>query len=195
MAVSAAKFPGLTQPVSAEDYVFRLLMNRAEQKLTPGVGSDYAMQQAVKELRKAGRWTDDVQIQIGLKKPLRSKGYVRMLHGVPSPRLFPAKAPNWPMMVAKDAIYFFAHDLSRRQTLMLEAMPHLPSVDDLRHWLEHFSTTRFEKQLIEALVKEGDAKGYGKAAMEAAEIDRMAWFTGQKSMTLANAAPVWKAKV
>lgn len=32
-------------------------------------------------------------------------------------------------------------------------------------------------------------------ALIGAKIDRLAWITGQRSMTLANAAPVWRPKL
>lgn len=191
MAVSATSLSGLTGPVSAEDYVFRLLMHRAESKLH-FTDVAYLLDSAKDELAKAGRWTDDVRIQVSLKLPFRAKYCVRMLHGIPSPRLWAAKAPSFPVTPAKYVIYFFAPEAAKRRELLENAIPQLASRDDLATWLRSFSSTHFEKQLVDALVAHSDDKALRQFALIGAEIDRLAWFTSQRSMTLANAAPVWR---
>lgn len=190
MADAASRFPRLTGPLAAEDYVFRLLMHRAESKLHL-TDVAYLLDSASEQLKQAGKWTDDVRIQVGLKRPFRAKNCVRMLHGIPSPRLWAAKAPSFPVSPAKDVIYFFAPEVGKRRELLGGAIPHLTSADDLANWLRTFSSTRFEKQLVDALVGHADDNTLHKFALIGAEIDRLAWFTGQRSMTLANSAPVW----
>lgn len=191
MTVSASRHSLLKGPLAAEDYMFRLLMGRAESKLRH-TDVEFLLGEASKALSEAGGWTDDVRIQVGVKKPFKAKACVRMLHGIPSPRLWATKAPSFPVSPAKDLIYFFAVDADKRQQLLSEAIPHLASPDEFATWLNTFSTTRFENQLISAIVEKSNSQPLKKLALIGAEIDRLAWFTGQKSMTLANASPVWR---
>jgi len=63
MTVAASRFPRLTGPLAAEDYVFRLLMHRAESKLHL-TDVAYLLDSASEQLKQAGKWTDDVRIQV-----------------------------------------------------------------------------------------------------------------------------------
>ncbi|MFU2936912.1 hypothetical protein ACM7NO_26510 [Pseudomonas aeruginosa] len=204
MAISASRISGLTGPVSAEDYVFRLLMDRAISKLDR-TDVDYVLRNASRALSEAGRWTDDVRIEVNTKHPVKaSMQCIRMLHGVPSPRMWSARTSTFPQMAAKDALYFFEPNELKRRELLLAAIPELDSDDALAEWLVSFSSTRFEKQLVQALVAHQQSPThqrwigsdpsmvYRRIALIGAEIDRLAWFTGQRSMTVANAAPVWR---
>ena len=191
MLTSSTRLSRVSGPVSAEDYVFQLLMRRAESKL--GVTDVAHLLGAAKdELAKSASWTDDVRIPVGLKRPFKAKHCVRMLHGIPSPRLWATKAPSFPVAAAKDVIYFFAPEAAKRRELLDAAIPSLACKDDLATWLGTFSSTRFEKQLVDALVANSDDKKLRWYALIGAEIDRLAWFTGQQSMTLANSVPVWR---
>lgn len=204
MAISAASPSGLSGPLSAEHYVFRLLMQRATSKLDR-TGVDTVLRSACFALSEAGKWTDDIRIEVNTKRPFKgSKQCVRMLHGVPSPRMWSARTTTFPQMIAKDAIYFFEPSESGRRELLLRAVPEFGSAEALADWLFSFSSTRFEKQLVASLVAHLDSPlfkrwasnsqsmAYRQIALLGAEIDRLAWFTGQRSMTLANAAPVWR---
>ena len=191
-------------PLSVEKYLRHMLMIRAASKLHDNdVGR--LLQSAKFALTDAGKWTDDVRVDVRLKSPFRGKVCTRLLHGVPSPRYWPEPAKFFAAMAAKDIIYFFATDNRQRSELLDSAMPEMNTADDLVEWLTTFSTTRFEKQLVNALVEHIDApiflncpQHFGpryvlkQIALIGAEIDCLAWFTGQKSMVLANAAPVWK---
>ncbi|MGH8435686.1 MAG: hypothetical protein ACRERX_14690 [Pseudomonas sp.] len=201
--LSYASASGIAGPVSVEKYLMDLLMHRAASKLQdPDV--DRLLSDAAFALSKAGKWTDDVMFQACMKKPVMGKRHGRLLHGVPSPRFWPKPAAHYPALVAKDIIYFFADSQFKRARLLQDAMPVLHGEDDLTAWLKSFSSTRFEKQLVKALISYMDDPLFrrpncpgttyicSQVALVAAEIDRLAWFTGQKSMTLANAAPVWR---
>lgn len=204
MAISATSRSGLSGPVSAEQYVFRLLMDRAASKLE-GNDVDRVKRAARFALADAGQWTDDIRIGVHTKRPFKaSKHCIRMLHGVPSPRMWAPRTTSFPEMTAKDAIYFFANSEADRRDMLGDAIPNLGSAEDLTAWLKSFSSTRFEKQLVEGLVALRDTPAnlrwavisepmvLRQIALIGAEIDRLAWFTGQRSMTLANAAPVWR---
>lgn len=204
MAISATSRSGLSGPVSAEQYVFRLLMHRAASKLE-GDDVDRVKRAARFALADAGQWTDDIRIGVQTKRPFKaSKHCIRMLHGVPSPRMWAPQTTSFPEMAAKDAIYFFANSEADRRDMLGDAIPNLGSAEDLTAWLKSFSSTRFEKQLVEGLVALRDTPAnlrwavisepmvLRQIALIGAEIDRLAWFTGQRSMTMANAAPVWR---
>ncbi|ENG0049902.1 TPA: hypothetical protein ACRN02_005781 [Pseudomonas aeruginosa] len=204
MAISAAHLSGLPGPVSAETYVFRLLMDRAISKLDR-TEVESVLRTASRALANAGKWTDDVRITVNTKRAFQAgRQCVRMLHGVPSPRMWVGQAKNFPEMAAKDAIYFFEPIEANRRDLLLGAIPEFSGAEALADWLFSFSSTRFEKQLVQALVghlasplfkrwaSQSESLAYRQIALLGAEIDRLAWFTGQRSMTLANAAPVWR---
>ncbi|MGE6565341.1 hypothetical protein ACQKF2_23785 [Pseudomonas hunanensis] len=132
-----------------------------------------------------------MRIQVGLKRPFRAKSCVRKLHGIPSLRLWAAKASSFPACPAKDVIYFFAPEVTERRELLVGAIPQLTSLEDLANWLKTFCSTLFEKQPIDALVAHADDNTLCKFALIRAEIDHLTWFTGQGSMTQANSAPIW----
>ncbi|WP_116827045.1 MULTISPECIES: hypothetical protein [Pseudomonas syringae group] len=192
--------------VSLESYVFDLLQKRAVSKLVHfNVKSE--LHTAARMMSAAGKWTDDLRVLVQTEKPCKTnRSYVRMVHGVPSPRMFAGRAIHHPEIPAKDLIYFFAG--RGLDSLLVDAMPDLSSRDDLATWLTSFSTTRFESQLVNALVALFDTPMYQRnaesvgahlmlkqIALFGAKIDRLAWMTGQHSMTLANAAPVWRPQV
>lgn len=194
---------GIAGPVSLEKYLMDMLMHRAASKLRDH-DVDRLLSDAVYALSKAGKWTDDVMFQTCMKKPVMGNRYGRLLHGIPSPRFWPKPAAHYPALVAKDIIYFFADSQLKRARLLQDAMPVMHGEDDLAAWLNSFSSTQFEQQLIKALIGYMDDPTFRRpncpgtsyiclqVALVAAEIDRLAWFTGQKSMTLANAASVWR---
>lgn len=204
MVADSIAYPGVSAPLSAERFVFRLLMDRALAKLTCPDAVPL-LRNATDSLAEARKWTDDVRIDVHFKARCHTRDKcIRMLHGVPSPRLWSPRPSVFPQMAAKDAIYFFEPYDTRRRELYGAAIPHLASDQALEDWLTDFSSTRFERQLVDALLAHtkspasqiwarlGDARVFHETAVIAAEIDRLAWFTGQKSMTLANAAPVWR---
>ncbi|HCL3359649.1 TPA: hypothetical protein N2A48_005924, partial [Pseudomonas aeruginosa] len=79
MAISAAHLSGLPGPVSAEAYVFRLLMDRAISKLDR-TEVEYVLRTASCALANAGKWTDDVRITVNTKRPFQAgRQCVRML--------------------------------------------------------------------------------------------------------------------
>lgn len=173
----------------------KMLIERAASKFS---GSPSSLVSAAKrELRTAGSWKDEVRLDVWMNKPFVGSRCARLLHGVPSPRFWASPVKNIVRMPAKDVLYFFdPHNLT-------EALPELYREDDLAHWLGGFSSIRFEDQLIEALIEHTvhvQARAphwpidlvYRVIAGHAAQIDRHAWFTKQSSMTLANAAPVWR---
>lgn len=180
-------------------------MRRAEDKLDASA-SQHLIADATRALREARNWKDDVTFLVHMKKRFSGSRTVRLLHGVPSPRVRSFGYGPVAQMVAKDAIYFFVSSEHERAERLLSALPEMTDSYQLSEWLETFSSTRFEKQLIKALVEQMDDPIYRNAhelppgfvcsriALIAAEIDRLAWFTGQKSMTLANAAPVWRPR-
>lgn len=114
-----------------------------------------------------------------------------------APRFWASPVKNIVWMPAKDVLYFFDPNN------FTDAMPELYREDDLAHWLEGLSSIRFEDPLIQALI-ESTAHLQSRTphwpkdlvrleiARHAAKIDRHAWFTKQSSLTLANAAPVWR---
>lgn len=118
--------------------------------------------------------------------------------------MWSATTTTYPKMAAKDAIYFFAPVESTRRDILLQAIPVFGSSEELADWLYSFSSTRFEKHLVAALLAHLDAPhfkhwasldptmAYRQIALIGAELDRLAWLTGQRSMTLASAAPVWR---
>lgn len=172
-----------------------MLIERAASKLASN--PDQIVGSAQYELRKAGSWKDEVRIDVYMHKPCVSTRCARLLHGVPSPRFWASPVKNIVRMPAKDVLYFFAPNQLK------DAVPDLVSEDDLAQWLSSFSSTRFEDQLIQALVENARADSgryshpglaYGVAAHTGALIDKHAWFTNQRSMTLANSAPVWRPK-
>lgn len=152
-------------------------------------------------LTKAGNWKDEVRIDVWLSKPYSGTRCARLLHGVPSPRFWATPAKNNVLMPAKDVIYFFGG--ATRAVRLKASLPDMNTEEELEQWLMSFSSTRFEDQLIHALIENaGDlstrAPHWSKELVHleiarlASEIDRHAWFTKQRSMTLANAAPVWR---
>lgn len=172
-----------------------MLIERAASKLASN--TDQIVRLAQYELRKAGSWKDEVRLDVYMHKSYSGTRCNRLLHGVPSPRFWASPVKNIVWMPAKDILYFFAPNQLK------DSVPDLVSEDDLAQWLSNFSSTRFEDQLIQALVENARADAsryshaglaYGVAAHTGALIDRHAWFTSQRSMTLANSAPVWRPK-
>ncbi len=174
----------------------KLLIERAASEFRSSPAS--LVSAAKCELRTVGTWKDEVRLDVWMNKPFIGSRVARLRHGVPSPRFWASPVKNIVWMPAKDVLYFF--DPSN----LTDAIPELYREDDLAHWLEGFSSTRFEDQLIKALI-ESTAHVQARTphwprvlvhrviARHAAEIDRYTWFTKQSSMTLANAAPVWRS--
>lgn len=172
-----------------------MLIKRAADKLVSGTNELVASAQY--ELRKAGSWKDEVRLDVFMHKAYCGTRCARLLHGVPSPRFWASPVKNIVSMPAKDVVYFFA------PSQVIDLLPDLHSESELAHWLGSFSSTRFEDQLIQALIGHARVESsmyshpslaYRVAALAGAKIDEHAWFTSQKSMTLANSAPVWRPK-
>lgn len=172
-----------------------MLIERAASKLAKSQSDLVASARFA--LREAGSWKDEVQVDVHMNKPYRGTRCARLLHGVPSPRYWATSFATMVRMPAKDVLYFFAPGQ------LGDCIPDLHSEEDLAQWLTEFSSTRFEDQLIQALVEHARAESsryslprlaFTVAAQTGASIDRHAWFTRQRSMTLANSAPVWRPK-
>lgn len=173
----------------------KMLIERAASKVANSATG--LVREAQQALIDAHSWKDEVRIDVLMKRPYTAKRCARLLHGVPSPRYWASLPRNMVQMVAKDVVYFFAQDR------LIEAVPALACEADLAHWIAHFSSTRFENQLIEALIEHAGIESsiysnpslaFRGAGLIAAEIDRHAWFTGQRSMTLANSVSVWRGR-
>lgn len=172
-----------------------MLIARAASKLVKSQSD--LVESARFALREAGNWKDEVRIDVFMQKPYSGTRCARLLHGVPSPRYWATPFKAMVRMPAKDVLYFFA------PALVNDCIPDLHSEEDLAQWLTDFSSTRFEDQLVQSLVEHARAESsrfslprlaYTVAAQTGASIDRHAWFTRQRSMTLANSTPVWHYK-
>lgn len=74
--------------LSLESYVLDLIQKRAAAKLVNFyVKSE--LHAAAGMMSAAGKWTDDLRVLVQTEKPYKtSRSYVRMIHGIPSPRMF-----------------------------------------------------------------------------------------------------------
>ncbi|WP_454834651.1 hypothetical protein [Pseudomonas lini] len=176
-----------------------MLIDRAASKFA---GSPRGLVTEAKEaLTKAGSWKDEVRIDVWMNKPYAGKRCARLLHGVPSPRYWASSVKNIVQMPAKDVVYFFgANGLFE---LLSCSVPEFHTQDHLAQWLGNFSSIRFENQLICASIEhvvhlEARSPHWSKRLVHleiariTVEIDKHAWFTKQRSMTVANSAPVWR---
>lgn len=135
MAISAAHLSGLPGPVSAEAYVFRLLMDRAISKLDR-TEVESVLRTASRALANAGKWTDDVRITVNTKRAFQAgRQCVRMLHGVPSPRMWVGQARTSHRWPRKTRSTFLSPS---KRTVEICCSAPFPNSRVLKRWLTGF---------------------------------------------------------
>jgi len=194
---------------AAEKYVSDLLMERALSKFRMGGLATSLLSQATYKMKESGSWTDDVMIYVFLDAGSKDKTRCnRLIHGIPSPRFWHGASNTHCLMPAIDVVYFFANDYDERLKAYKAAIPEFPDTNALEYWLNHFTSRKFNRELIDMLLTEADrnmpkaspssyrgilsGQVLQRVANMAAEIDRFAWYKGYRTMSLAKAAPMLK---
>lgn len=176
-----------------------MLLERAATKVSGTV--DGLLIAAQDSLTNAGSWKDEVRIDVWLSKPYSGTRCARLLHGVPSPRFWATPAKNNVLRRAKDVIYFFG-GASRAERLKA-SLPVYEYLGRTGAMVDELFVNSIRGSIDSCLIENASdlstrAQHWSKELVHpdiaplVSEIDRHAWFTKQRSMTLANAAPVWR---
>ncbi|PRP68778.1 hypothetical protein BUE93_20225 [Chromobacterium amazonense] len=185
-----------------ENQLQSLCMARALKKVKTPLAT--LKRDAIDALKQAGHWGDEVGVAIRLATTHRAARRQRLLHGIPSPRY--GYVAGQYEMAAVDVLHFFGGNRAQRSALYQEAMPTFATLECLEAWLSHFSSRRFQRDLVDALFAQAEvylsdpfyrsgiltpAVWLRMVAVDAAEIDRYAWAQGYRTLNLAKSAAVW----
>ncbi len=193
---------GRMRETALENQLQSLCMARALKKVKTPLAT--LRRDAIDALKQAAHWGDEVRVAIRLAATHRAARCQRLLHGIPSPRYWYVAGQY--EMAAVDVLHFFGDHSAQRSALYQEAMPTFATLECLEAWLSHFSSRRFQRDLVDALLAQAEvylsdpfyrsgiltpAVWLMTVAVHAAEIDRYAWAQGYRTLNLAKSAAVW----